>query len=76
MDLAQRLQYIANDCGDHMNAVAKHFKAGAEVTLIVRSPGFPERDFMLTNDDLDEVAAVIERRKKINTTRVSPQTSG
>lgn len=64
MFLAQRLQYIAADCSDHMSAVAKHFKAGAEVTLIVRAPGYPERDFMLTNDNLDEVAAVIERRKQ------------
>lgn len=38
------------------------FKPGVEITLIVRSPGFPARDMVITSDDLREVQKTIERR--------------
>lgn len=56
---------------DQVNAYASQrlddirscFKPGAKLFLAVRAPGYPERDFVLTDDNLDEVMALIERRK-------------
>ncbi len=39
------------------------FKSGTQFTLIARTPGMPSADVLVTSDDLDEVAALIERSK-------------
>lgn len=36
----------------------------AELTFIMRLPRHDECEMIVTNDDLDELAKVIERRKK------------
>ena len=41
-----------------------YFKPGMKVTVIVRAPGFPDRDFMMTNDDISELQALLKRRVK------------
>lgn len=56
------LQEVIEQCSDHMTRISRMFKPGAEVTLIVRSPDHPDRDFMLTNDEPDELRALLERR--------------
>lgn len=56
------LNFVADKAMDYMDKISKFFKQPAEVTLIVRRPGFPEQDFMLTNDDLNEVIALVNRR--------------
>ena len=45
-----------------MSEILAFFKPGAKITLLVRRPGAPEQDFCLTNDNLDEVIPMIERR--------------
>ena len=48
-----------------METISQQFKPGALVTVLVRMPGKPEQDFMLTNDlDFNEIIALVERRKK------------
>ena len=49
------------------NILARHvepiFKAGTKLTIIARTPGNVEADVLVTRDDLDEVAALVERSK-------------
>lgn len=47
-----------------MDEILKLFKPGAMITVTVRRPGEPTQDFLMSNDDLDHVIALICRRKK------------
>ena len=47
-----------------MQHVEPIFKRGTQFTLIARTPGMPEADVLVTSDDLNEVAALIERSKE------------
>jgi hypothetical protein len=46
-----------------MEDIVRMFKPGVKITVLVRAPGFPDRDFMMTDDQPDEVMAMLERRK-------------
>lgn len=46
-----------------MEDLVGEFGPGAKLTVLVRVPGHPQHDFTSTNDDLAEVAAMIERRQ-------------
>lgn len=54
------VQDLTADCMDKIKAC---FKPGAKITVAVRAPGFPDRDFVMTDDDPSEVIAMMERRK-------------
>lgn len=56
------LLLVQQHASAHLEGILKLFKAGALATVVVRVPGFPERDFLLTNDSLPEAIAAIERR--------------
>jgi len=58
------LENVQETVSGHMDAIVSCFKPGVKITVLVRSPGFPGRDFMMTNDDHDELIAMIERRKR------------
>jgi hypothetical protein len=46
-----------------MNDIVAQFLPGVRVTVIVRRPGFDDQDFLMTDDDLDQVASLIDRRR-------------
>lgn len=54
-----------------MAAVAKHldqiadkvFLPGTKLTFLARTPGHDDADFCMTDDDMDEIAKMIERRR-------------
>jgi hypothetical protein len=54
---------------DHMDAISSYFKPGVKVTVIVRVPGYPDRDFMMTADEAPEIKALIERRSAAGETK-------
>ena len=59
------LPLISRIAGQHLNTIAALFKPGVEITLLVRRPGKPTQDFMLTSegpDAADKLIAMIERR--------------
>lgn len=58
-----KLRNVSEQVADHMDAMLKLFKQGAKITVIVRQPDKPDQDFLLTNDTLDDIAAVAMRRK-------------
>jgi hypothetical protein len=40
------LTLVQDRVADHMDKIHTYFKPGVCVTVIVRTPGFPERDFL------------------------------
>jgi hypothetical protein len=58
-----RLQEVQAEVADRMDEIKSLFKAGAKITVLVRHPGKPEQDFLMTDDHLDEVVAAANRRK-------------
>ena len=57
------LAAVQHRVADHMNAIHTYFKPGVKVTVIVRTPGFPDRDFLMTADDIPELIALLQRRQ-------------
>lgn len=45
-----------------MDEILGAFRPGAKITVMVRRPGEPTRDFMLTSDDMPEIRAMLDRR--------------
>lgn len=58
--LRQTQQFVSS-CMDDMLAC---FKPVMKITVLIRNPENPEGDFCMTDDDLDEVVAMIMRRKE------------
>lgn len=56
------VQDAAQQVGGYMDRIMKLFKPGAKVTVIVRSPGYPARDFIMSDDELEKVIAACRRR--------------
>lgn len=56
------LKYVQMSVASHMESIVKHFKRGAKIAVIVRSPGFVDRDFMMTDDTIPELRALLDRR--------------
>lgn len=60
--MSEKLVIAAENVGQHMDAILSNFLPGAKITVLVRRPGEPERDFMMTDDDPLEAIAMIQRR--------------
>lgn len=58
-----RLQEVQGEVAGYMERIQKLFVSGNKITVLVRHPGKPEQDFLMTDDDLDEVVAAATRRK-------------
>jgi hypothetical protein len=56
------VQDAANEVGGYMDRIVKLFKPGAKITVIVRSPDYADRDFIMSDDDLEEAIAALRRR--------------
>lgn len=63
MTAEQQLQRLAELCSDRMNEISSHFVPGAQVTLLVRIQGKPNADFVMSNDDHDQLIAMLQRTK-------------
>lgn len=53
----------------HMDQIKRLFKSGVKITVLVRTPGEPGRDFLMTDDDLDEAITALRRRRDAGKTR-------
>lgn len=61
--MTSMLESVQHVVGQHMEEITRNFKPGVKITVLVRTPGHPTRDFMMTDDDCDELLAMIARRK-------------
>jgi hypothetical protein len=66
------LDRVRRRVNDYMIAISGLFRPGVKITVIVRSPGYPDRDFMMTDDKEAEVLALIERRRDLGDTIMVP----
>ena len=58
----EKLEAAASAVAGHMEGILTNFLPGAKITVLVRRPGEPTKDFMMTNDDPAEAISMIERR--------------
>lgn len=56
------LQRAAERVQDSMDAILANFKPGAKITVLVRTPDTPTADFCMSDDNLWEVTAMVQRR--------------
>ncbi|OMQ44954.1 hypothetical protein [Ensifer sp. 1H6] len=61
--MTTKLQIVQETVSDHMDQMLANFKAGAKITVLIRTPGKDEADFLMTSDDLDDVIDAVQRRK-------------
>lgn len=58
------LDEVRETVARYMDEITSMFKPGSKITVLVRAPGFPNRDFMMTDDEFSELIAMLERRSK------------
>lgn len=58
-------QYLHVQLNKDLERIAKRFKPGAKITLVVRHPDRPDgsSNVVLSDDDLDETIAELQRAK-------------
>lgn len=59
-----KLDQVQNVIVGHLLDIEKLFKPNVKLSFIARTPNDPERDILITGDDLDELTKLIERRKE------------
>lgn len=62
------LLIVQQQVAGHMEDIQSLFKKGAKITVLVRTPDKPDSDFLMTDDNLDEVVAAVQRRKAAGAT--------
>ena len=62
------LEAVQQRVADRMDEIHDYFKPGVKVTVIVRTPDFPDRDFLMTADDIPELVALLQRREQAGKT--------
>ncbi len=68
------LERTTADVAGYMDRIIKLFKPGSKITVCVRSPHLPgDTDFILTDDDLTEVRAAIQRQQERHESRPASQ---
>lgn len=58
------LHLVQQEVADPMDNILKMFKPGAKITVLVRAPGYPDRDFCMTNDSPAEAIEMLTRRQE------------
>lgn len=61
--MSAKLETARANVAEHMDSILRIFKPGAKITVMVRRPGQPEQDFLMTDDDLAEAVKLIGRRQ-------------
>jgi hypothetical protein len=63
--MSPKMQLAMQIVSRHLDAIERDvFKPGMRLTFIARDPTNPEADFLMSGDDLDEVAEVLIRSSK------------
>lgn len=73
--MSPKMQVAMRIVSEHLDAIQRTvFKedAGMKLTFIARDPANPEADFLLTEDDLDQVAEVLIRSSRREDARGAP----
>lgn len=55
---------VREEVAGHMIRIVSYFKPGVKITVLVRVPDFPDRDFMMTDDEIPALREMLDRREK------------
>lgn len=66
------LEQVSYNISNYMLRIGHMFVEGCTVTIIVRHPTDHEADFIMTNDRLVEIHALVQRRIDAGTEQTSP----
>ena len=56
------VEILAEELGKALATIERGFHPDVKLTLVARTPGHPDRDIIMTRDDLSEVVKACERR--------------
>lgn len=56
------LASVGDEISSHMNDIISLFKPGAKITVVVRFPDLPDRDLIMSDDELEGVIEACRRR--------------
>jgi hypothetical protein len=59
------LVWVQNEVGEYMDRIHDLFKSEMKVTVVVRSPEHPDRDFIMSDDELESVIEALRRRNGV-----------
>jgi len=57
------VKQLGTEIAAELADLARFFKPGVRLTFMARQPGYPDRDMIITDDGLDDLAEMIARRK-------------
>lgn len=62
---SQAVKKLADVAAEYLSGILSHFKDGAKITLLVRTPDKPDgsQDLILTTDTLDDAITALTLRK-------------
>ena len=60
---SEMIQRVGERVQENVDDILACFKPGAKITVVVRHPGYPERDFVMTGDTLDGAIEALQRSK-------------
>lgn len=64
------LEQVQEAVFQHIERIGTHFKPDAKITVLVRFPDRPNGDFIVTTDELQDIAEMVERRRAAGVTSV------
>lgn len=66
------VERVGKEVASRLADIADYFKAGTRLTLVVRRPGLPEQDMVITDDLLGDVIESLKRRVAADALAAAP----
>jgi hypothetical protein len=74
--LSPKMERVRAHIAMHLDGMLEAFKPGVKITVLVRTPGLPDRDFVMTDDTTDEAIDMLRRRAEADLTIHVPPDRG
>lgn len=66
--LSAKMTRVRDHIAMHLDGIREAFRGDVKITVLVRSPGLPDADFVMTDDAIDEAIGMLRRRAASETT--------
>jgi hypothetical protein len=70
--LSPKMERVRDHIAWCLDRVKEAFKPGVKITILVRTPGLPDRDFAMTDDTWEEAIGMLQRRSEAQDTITVP----
>lgn len=71
--MTDHLVRVRESVAADMEDIQRRFKPGTKIAVLVRAPDFPDRDFLMTDDSIDELITMLQRCKERATAEAERQ---